>query len=586
MTTTSTTGDLDLGAYFAILKKQWIWVVATVAALTALALVYTLSQADVYQANARVLLADSAAQEAIDGSLNNVTARNRDLANEINIAESDQTIDLVRERLGLPDDAPLPTGTITAAANSDVIEFRFNAATAEQAANFSNVWATAYVDVKQLKAEASIESTVSKLEETLRELRDQRTELRSELDVLETRLANSNEDQRESLQLQVDREASAISGEQNLIDARIQTNIQSITTLQLSGELAAVGEAELSQQAVAPDDPANAPLTRTVPVAVILGLILGAGVATVINNLDQTISTTDDLAELGLATLTVVPKASREQRRTELALVGINNPGSSIADAYQKARTALQFASINKEMRSIVVTSANQSEGKTTTSVNLAIAFSSVGTRVVLADADLRRPRIHSVFGTNLVPGLTDSILDDVPVDSLAIRTAGSPESLAALPAGTQPPNPAPFLASAEFAKLTESLVDASDLLIFDAPPVLAVADALSVAHNSDGVVLVVSAGSTKRDEVRQSLDSIRQAGGEVLGAVLIGVEDSGRYGQYYGEPVDDAKPAAQRAKVFDLRAGDDVTDMDLQHESTVSKHDADFIPRARLLGS
>lgn len=584
VTPTPATGDIDLGGYFAIIRERWLWVLATVVALSGLAAAYTLTQADVYQATARVLLADSAAQESIDGTLNNVNARSRDLANEINIAESDQTTAIVRDRLGLADDGDLPTGKISADSNSDVIEFTFNARSAEQAAMFANTWAEAYVDVKQLKAEASIAGTVTNLEGTLRELRDDRTALRTDLDALELRLANAAEGQREGLQFQVDQEASSISGELNLIDARIQANIQSITTLQLSGELAAVGEAELSQRAVAPLKPSNAPLSRTLPVAIVLGLFLGAGVATIVNNLDQSISSPEDLAELGLSTLTMVPKATREQKRGELALAGINSPGSPIADAYQKARTALQFASISNDMRSIVVTSANQSEGKTTTSVNLAIAFSSVGQRVVLADADLRRPRIHAVFGTALTPGLTDSILDSVPVDSLAIRTAGSPETLAALPAGTQPPNPAPFLASTEFSRLTDSLVEASDLLIFDAPPVLAVADSLSIAHNTDGVVLVVSAGSTKREEIRRSLDSIRQAGGEVLGAVLIGVDDTGRYGNYYGEPLPEAAPAASRN-----RFATDPVDLRDDHgasDSPAPSVPEDFVPRARLLGS
>lgn len=531
-------GELELSDYVAILRRRWPWLLAPLLLVPALALLFTLRQDDVYSATARVLLAESAAQEAVDGGINNTSARARELNNEINLARSDDAEASVRQLLGLDDDDPLPSGTITADSTSDVLEFQFEASTPENAATIANTWAEAYVALKQSDAAASITATVNELEATLQELRDERAAVRADLEALEDRLARASEEARPSLQLQVDREASAISGELGLIDAQIAANIQSITRLELSGELAATGTARVFQRAAPPLSPTNAPASRNLVLGVLVGLILGAALALLVENLDQTVKTSDDIQRLGFNTLGAIPKPSKNLRRLELAMVGLTNPDSSVADAYQKVRTALQFTAIEGNIKSFVVTSPNQGDGKTTTSVNLAIAFSSIDQRVVLVDSDLRRPRVHSVFNTSLVPGITDSLLDEIPLADIAVRTADSPDTLAALPAGTQPPNPATFLSSKMFHDLATDLTQSADLVVYDAPPVLAVADALSVSQHADGVVLVTFAGKTKRDDLQHAAQNIASAGSKLLGVVIVGVKDSGRYGQYYSDEV------------------------------------------------
>lgn len=580
--------DVDLADYLHVVRKRWTWIVASIVVIAALAAVWTATRPDIYRAEARVLLADSAAQDAIDRTANIVTIRNRDLANEINIAESDDVVAIVRDRLGLGTDDRLPSGTIAAASNSDVIEFTFTAGTGDDAARFANEWARAYVEVKQAKAQASIEQAVGQLEATLIDLRVEREAIRADLDALEDRLARSAEAEREGLQLQVDREAGAISGELSLVDARIEANIESITTLQLSGELAAVGEAEISREATASTLPTNAPLSRVVPVAVLLGTFVGIGLALLAQSLDQSVTSPEDLAALGLTTLASVPQASKELRRGELALVGLEHPGSPVADGYQKARTALQFAAIDRDLRSILVTSANQGEGKTTTSVNLACAFAAVGKRVVLADVDLRRPRLHEVFSTEPTPGVTDVVLGDANIEAIAVRTVHSPETLAVLPAGTLPPNPSSLLASDQFAATAESLEQASDLLVLDAAPVLAVADTLTIVHQVDGVIIVVSAGSTGRNELQRTLETVRQSGGEILGAILIGGDDAGRYGTYYGEAK--SEPRTRNEGLFGPAEStntdvDEAVDLRQIKDEPAGEQPTFFVPRSRLLG-
>lgn len=553
-------GEIDFGDYLAVLRRRWAWLVIPLLVLPLAAAFVTLRQDDQYRASARVLLADSAAQDAVRAGNVNANALNRQLANEINIANSDITKNEFRRRLGLEPDSALPAGNISSESGSDVLIFQFRGDTPGEAALFANAWADSFVFLKQQDAEASITKTVTSLEERLGELRQQRSDLRAGVEELEDELLRAAEEDRPTIQLQIDREVSAISGELSLIDAQIESNVDSITQLQLSGELAGDGTAQVFQQAAPPNNPIPKPLSRNVTLAIFLAVALGGTAILIRETLDQSVSSLDDLERLGVTPLGAIPQATRELRRTELALVGLTNPGSPIADAYQKVRTALEFASLDTEIRSIVVTSPTQGEGKTTTSVNLAIAFSSVGQRVALIDSDLRRPRIHSVFNTPLTPGITDAVLEGTPLHEMAVRTAKSPETLVAIPAGTQPPNPATFLATKPFGDLVHELERSSDLLILDCPPVLPVADALVVSKHTDGVIFVVSAGSTRRDELRHAIDSVDKAGSRVLGAILIGASVGGRYGKsaYYedspsrwGRP----KPQVAVAKTEQLKS-------------------------------
>ena len=252
-----------------------------------------------------------------------------------------------------------------------------------------------------------------------------------------------------------------------------------------------------------------------------VGAVLGAALGLLRETLDRTVNTAEDIQRLGLTALGAIPKASKSDAKY-LAQVSLFDPTSPIADAYQKVRSALQFVALGNDARTILVTSPTEGNGKTTTAVNLALAFSGVDRKVVLVDADMRRPKIHTVFNTSLVPGITDALVNQIPLDRIAVASSiESRSSLAALPAGTEPPNPATFLASPLFASLHEELQAQSDMTVFDSPPILPVADTTSLCPHADGVVVVVEAGHTTRDELVSAVEVIDRAGGVVLGVVL-----------------------------------------------------------------
>ncbi|MCP5027740.1 MAG: polysaccharide biosynthesis tyrosine autokinase [Actinomycetia bacterium] len=514
--------ELDLFGYTRILRRRIGWFLVPLITIPALAVAYTSSQEQLFEAEARVLLDNSAAQEAVDTRLVSASVRDRELANEINLAKSDDAESALRAAFGLGPDDGLPTVVITADSTSDVLEFRSEGPTAEQAALVANTWADIYVNLKQEDAAGSILRATDRLREQLDEFRQERDEVRSDLRALEVRRARATTDEaRAALEIEIELEAGAVSGELNLVDAQVEATIQSIAQLQLSGELASEGTARILQKASAPEYPSNASTSRNMILGLVVGGVLGVVTALLRDQLDRTVSTSEDIQKLGLTVLGAIPKAGKKGAG-DLAQISLHDPHSPIADAYQRVRSAVQFLALGADVRSILVTSPTEGNGKTTTAVNLALAFSGVDRKVVLVDADFRRPMIHTIFNTSLVPGVTDALVREIPLDRIAVATSlEARASLAALPAGTEPPNPAMFLASPLFAHLHEQLESESDMAVFDSAPVLPVADATSLCPDVDGVVLVVEAGHTTRDQVASAIEILDRAGGLVLGVVL-----------------------------------------------------------------
>lgn len=213
-------------------------------------------------------------------------------------------------------------------------------------------------------------------------------------------------------------------------------------------------------------------------------------------------------------------------------LITISNPRSPIAEAYRTLRTNLEFSNLDKSLRAILVTSASAEEGKSTTLANLAVTIAQSGKRVILVDADLRRPTLHQIFGLKNSAGLTDMVRDDAILANPPLQD-GSVPNLRVLTSGQTPPNPAEILGSKRMSEVLAALLEQADILLLDAPPVLAVTDAAVLSSKVDGVLLVVSAGKTKREKARQAQMQLEKINARIIGAVLNNVQAE-RGAQYY----------------------------------------------------
>lgn len=284
---------------------------------------------------------------------------------------------------------------------------------------------------------------------------------------------------------------------------------------------------------------------------VLLGLGAGVGVAFLLNYLDNTIRTPEDVAAvLQLPSLGVVPSfesvppppgggappsSSRElvphAAGSELPIVFLHSPKSLAAEAYRTIRTGILLSQAGEPPRTILVTSAQSSEGKTTSTVNLAVSLASSGGRVVLIDADLRRPAIGRHFNMRSGgPGLVDVLTGQRTFDEVALKDIVP--GVAYVPSGPIPPNPAELLGSVTMAGLIDQLAALYDYVLIDSPPILPVTDSVILSRYVDGVVLVLKGASTPRRVVNDARKRLQSVGARVLGVVLNNVDVSS--GDYY----------------------------------------------------
>jgi capsular exopolysaccharide synthesis family protein len=214
-------------------------------------------------------------------------------------------------------------------------------------------------------------------------------------------------------------------------------------------------------------------------------------------------------------------------------LITVADPRSPVSEAYRTLRTNLDFSSLDKPIKTMLVTSAGPGEGKSTVLANLAVTTAQAGRKVILVDCDLRRPTLHNIFNLKNDVGLTTMVVDDAAIESPPLRDTGV-EDLQLVSSGPLPPNPSELLGSRRMEEIIAALLERADVVLFDAPPVVAVTDAAVLATKVDGVLLVVNAGGTKRDYARTAKARLEKVNANLLGAVLNNVRFDVSLHRYY----------------------------------------------------
>jgi protein-tyrosine kinase len=218
-------------------------------------------------------------------------------------------------------------------------------------------------------------------------------------------------------------------------------------------------------------------------------------------------------------------------RHADPVLITLTEPKSAASEAFRTLRTNIQFAGLDQPCRSIVVTSAGPEEGKTTSVANFGVVTAQAGSRVCVIDSDLRRPSLHRLFRLDNARGLTTALVEGLSFAELAQPTAIP--NLSILPSGPLPPNPAELVGSHRMRECLQAATESFDLVLCDSPPVMAVADAASLAAQCDGVIFVIRVGNMAHDVLRRVVDQIEAVKGRILG-VLLNRADPRRDGYYY----------------------------------------------------
>ena len=296
-----------------------------------------------------------------------------------------------------------------------------------------------------------------------------------------------------------------------------------------------------------PEAPAEPNIPRNLGFALALGLTSGIGLAFLLEGIDNTVRTPEQAQAIsGLPSLGMIPLGSRTSSETNptglsvaaskeaVELITISRPQSQMSESYRALRTSLLLTSLGAPPKTILITSALPQEGKTTTSINTATVLAQKGTRVLLIDADLRRPSIHKTLGMGPRVGLSNVLTGGTTVQQATVRSSVLP-NLFILPAGTPPPNPAELLASSQMMDILAELRDQYDHIIVDTPPTLSVTDAVVLSTRADAVVLVIRSGQTTKPALRRSRDILAQVNARVAGVLLNAVDlDSPDYYYYY----------------------------------------------------
>jgi len=214
-------------------------------------------------------------------------------------------------------------------------------------------------------------------------------------------------------------------------------------------------------------------------------------------------------------------------------LITLSEPRSPISEAYRTLRTNLDFAGLDRALHTLVVTSAGVGEGKSTTLANLAVVSAQAGRTVILVDADLRRPSLHEIMGLTNRAGLTTMMMDEGALASPPLQETGI-EGLSLLTSGPLPPNPAELMGSRRMEEVIAALSQRAAHVFFDTPPIVAVTDAAVLATRVDGVLLVISAGKTRREDARSAVQRLQQINARLVGTVLTNVPMGVGFKGYY----------------------------------------------------
>jgi polysaccharide biosynthesis transport protein len=325
----------------------------------------------------------------------------------------------------------------------------------------------------------------------------------------------------------------------------------SLTEEMKTGNIRIIDKAEIPRSPVKPKK------KRNLLLALIVGLSLGVGLAFFLEYLDNTIKLPEEIKEvLKIPYLGPVPAFSPDENQPSVSvdLVTIHSPKSTASEAYRGIRTGILFSSADTTPQVIMVTSAGPKEGKTVSSANLAVCMANAGSRTIIVDGDMRRPRIHKVFDMDRTIGLS-SILVGTGSPEDAIVASGI-QGLDILPVGPLPPNPSEIIGSKKMEQFLNDLRKKYERIIIDSPPISAVTDAVALAQMVDTTLLVIRAGQTPRQLIQNGLEQLSAVNANVLGAILNAVSvgrDSYYYYQYYyyyyGEDGDRKKRRQKRKR-------------------------------------
>ena len=505
--------DLDLRRYFSLFW-HWAWLIILVGLLVgATSFFISIFMTPFYQSTTTVLLNTASATESTDYS--SVMMSEQLTSTYSLMMTKDPVLSQVIEQLSL--DNPLEDIkkwiTVTPISDTQLIEVTVETPHPILSANIANAVVTVFAaQIQDIQAQRFSQSKAT----------------------LEIQLADI-EKQISTYSAQA--ESTYLTEEKAGLETKITQYREMYSNLLLSYEQVRLAEAQ-SVSSIVQVEPATLNLIPVRPkvmqntlLAAVAGILLTAGIIAVREAMDDTIKTPEEInRKFNLPVLGVINHHAHERKSP----ITLTNSRSPTAEAYRTLRTNVNYTSVDRPLRTLMVTSAEAGEGKTMTIANLGVVMAQNGKQVIIADCDLRHPRVHTYFGLTNQLGMS-TLFSNADMELSGIRQPTKVEHLTVVTTGSLPPNPAELMGSQRMRAILTLMSQAADVVLIDTPPTLAVTDAAALASSMDGVILVVCPGKTRTSALRQTLEQMRQVNAHVLGIVLNDVIIRGRaYGYHY----------------------------------------------------
>jgi len=519
---------MELRQYWELLKK-WLWLILLTTVIAALTTFFISSrQTPIYRATSRLLVSQGVNNNRAS-QYADILAAERLSSTYAQMLKARPTLKAAIKKAGLEDTITVDDlkGAISVqpVRDTQLIDIAVEYKVRSIAAKMANALPDAFVEFVNEQQTARFKESKQALQQQL-QLLDQ-----------------ENQSTEAALQELASQTGVDVNARRSLLEDRLTQYRSSYSNVlaQLENirlyEANALDTVTVVEPATIPDRPVRPRVLMNTLLAAIIGGMIGLGAAFLIEYLDDTVKSPDDITRIAnLSTLGIIARTKNEEGSSNI--MTLEAPRSPVAEAYRTIRTAIQFAGVDKPMRTLVVTSAGPSEGKSTTVANLAVVMAQTGKRTILVDADLRKPTQHKRWSIPNTTGLTGALLMDEIEDDLDYLLSPTPvDNLWVMTSGQLPHNPSELLGSHKLKQLIERLLQDYDILLFDSPPALAVTDPVVLGREMDGVIIVIDAGTTREPALAHIVSEMQRVQAHIVGVVLNRFRrrsDSGYYYYYY----------------------------------------------------
>ena len=550
---------------------RWLWLLLLVAiAAGAVAYYLTDQQPRVYEASAKAIVNVVSRTDYYDSYTATYTSQ-RLAETYAQTMVTETLLQTVAEKLGYP-----VTGSVkaTSVENSPIFNISVTDSDPQKAADTANAVIAAFAE-KVMRDQASRYLELkSSLEAEIADLDNKLTQVNSELSILEIKDAEYEAAVERNKQLEkdglptipVERDPQdyVSRAELELAKAQYQSNRSSLFAnlqqIRLTEVQSATTISQLNQ-AIPNTTPIQPQPLKSGALAAVVGFMVAAGVVFLIAYLEDEIRDPSELSQRwGIPVIGVITNFSASQE----PLITLSKPRMPVSESFRSLRTNLQFSGIDAPLKTLLITSASPSDGKSSVAANLATVIAQSDKEVVIVDGDMRRPTMHKVFKLSNRLGLSDYFIR-TPDKMTGVVKKTAVNGLSIITSGSLPPNPSELLASTKMQDVINLLTKHFDMVILDSPPLLAVTDALILAKSVDGVILVIDPKKTKRGAIQQAVEQLKRLDARLLGIVLnnIKVKRSSYYynreyyySKHYGKTGTDSTPAQVEVDDVNVKQG------------------------------